>query len=298
MSSDIVVPGLVVSQTVTYDGNDIRMVADVFGDPADPPVILLHGGGQTRHAWGGTAATLAENGWYCIVLDLRGHGDTDWSKDGDYKMETYAEDLHAVIATLDRKPVLVGASMGGLISLLTEGESPESVAEAIVLVDVAPRLEPEGVQRIVGFMTAHPEGFPSLEDAADVIAGYTPERQGKRTKNLDGLKKNLRLGEDGRYRWHWDPAFLSGPRASSDPDRLFRAARNLRVPALLVRGKLSDLVSEEGAKEFLDSAPNARYVDVSGAGHMVAGDRNDAFTQAVLEFLEDVAAGTLPVAGG
>ena len=264
----------------------ISIVGDAHGDPHHPPVLLLHGGGQTRHAWGGTAATLARAGWHAIAIDLRGHGDSDWAPAGDYRLDAHVRDLVSIVGQLDRPPALVGASLGGMISLMAEGEARTSLASALVLVDIAPRTEQTGVARILGFMTAHPDGFATLDDAADAVAAYQPERP--RPQNSDGLKKNLRLGDDGRYRWHWDPAMMSGEgrmNATRDPARLEHAARNIRVPALLVRGRMSDVVSETGAREFLALCPHAEYVDVSGAGHMVAGDQNDPFTDAVVGFL-------------
>jgi pimeloyl-ACP methyl ester carboxylesterase len=262
------------------------LAADAFGDPAAAPVVLLHGGGQTRHAWGGTAAALAAEGWYAIALDMRGHGESERAPDGDYSIEAFARDLTSVAGTLRQPPVAVGASLGGLASLLAAGESSHPVVSAVVLVDIAPRMEAAGVERIVGFMRAHPEGFASLEEAADVVAAFTPHRP--RPRDLNGLRKNLRLGSDGRWRWHWDERMMSGdrpPNAIHAAARLEAAARALRVPALLVRGRMSDVVSEEGARAFLALVPHARYADVSGAGHMVAGDRNDPFTDAVLGFL-------------
>jgi len=265
----------------------IRLIGDAFGDPGARPVVLLHGGGQTRHAWGGTAAALAAAGWYAVALDLRGHGDSEWAADGDYSVDTLAADLHCVARALGR-PAVVGASLGGITALLAEGEAPEPITRAIVLVDVAPRVELPGVARIVGFMTGRPEGFASLDEAADAIAAYNTHRP--RPTDLSGLQKNLRQGDDGRYRWHWDPALMSDkrPGATQNPERQEAAARRLTVPTLLVRGRMSDLLSETGARAFLAIVPHARYADVSGAGHMVAGDRNDAFTRAVVDFLADV----------
>ena len=274
---------------VTFAGTGgLRLIGDAHGDTADPPVVLLHGGGQTRHAWGRTAAMLAASGWWAVSLDLRGHGDSDWVPDGDYSVSALAADLHAVTEQLGRAPAVVGASLGGLTALVAEGEPPGPFARAIVLVDVAPRMEPDGVQRIVDFMTRHPNGFADLDEAADAVAAYAVHRP--RPTDLSGLRKNLRLGDDGRYRWHWDPAMMTGDRrtgASGSPERMEEAARRLRVPTLLVRGRMSDLLSEAGARAFLDLVPHARYADVSGAGHMVAGDHNDAFTHAVLDFLHE-----------
>ncbi len=275
---------------VTYLGrNAVQIIGDTYGPATAPPVILLHGGGQTRHAWGSTARALGEAGWHAIALDLRGHGDSGWDPESDYSMDAFVDDLLAVVAALGRPPIAVGASLGGMASLLCAGETAPDALRAVVLVDVAPKTEQEGVDRIVSFMEASPEGFATLEEAADAIAGYVPHRP--RPTNLDGLRKNVRLGDDGRYRWHWDPAFIRGDgrvNARRDPDRMARAARGLRVPTLLVRGRMSDVLSEDGARHFVELVPHARYVDVSGAGHMVAGDENDAFTDAVIEFLGDL----------
>ncbi len=262
----------------------MRLRADAWGDPASPAVLFLHGGGQTRHAWGGTAAALAREGRHAVALDLRGHGESDWAPEGDYRLGAFSADLERVLAGFAGPPALVGASLGGLAILLA-AESPAFAASAVVLVDVAPRLEREGTRRIVEFMTERPEGFASLEEAADLIAAFTRERS--RERSLEGLAKVLRRGVDGRFRWHWDPRFMSlrGPAELLDRARLLAAARRIAVPTLLVRGRQSDVLSHQGAAELLAALPNAELVDVSGAGHMVAGDRNDAFTEAVCDFL-------------
>jgi non-heme chloroperoxidase len=264
----------------------LPLAADAWGDPAAPPVVLLHGGGQTRHAWGGTAEALAREGWRAIAVDLRGHGESGWAPDGDYSFEAFVNDVRAWVGSFGRPPVLVGASLGGISALLAEGEAREPLCAALVLVDIAARIEREGAVRIIEFMKARPEGFATLEEAADAVSSYLPHR--KRPRDLAGLARNLRRDPNGRWRWHWDPAFLEpgrGPQPGQDTGRLERAARALRVPTLLVRGRLSDLLSEEGARHFLSLAPHARFADVSEAGHMVAGDRNDLFTEAVVDFL-------------
>jgi len=282
-------------KTIELGGDGgIALAADVEGDPGAPPAVLLHGGGQTRHAWGTTLTAVAEHGWYGHSVDLRGHGDSQWAPDGDYSIDGFARDVLSIAASFDRLPALVGASLGGLSSLVAIGESDHPVARALVLVDVAPRIERDGVTRIGQFMTANLDGFDSLEQVADAIAAYNPHR--RRPKDLSGLKKNLRLRADGRWVWHWDPRFVSGRFGSpdetrssiTDPVRLRRAAEALTPPVLLVRGRMSDLLSEEGARELLELVPHARLADVAGAGHMVAGDRNDLFNDAVLAFLDEV----------
>jgi pimeloyl-ACP methyl ester carboxylesterase len=268
------------------DGVDL--VADAWGDPTQPPAILLHGGGQTRHAWKRTAAELGRHGYFALSVDLRGHGDSGWSPDGDYGMDHFASDVRTLAAQFARKPVLIGASLGGIASLIAEGEAERSIAAALVLVDITPRVDAAGVARIRGFMASHIDtGFASLEEAADAITAYLPHRP--RPKSLAGLAKNLRRGADGRYRWHYDPAFVHRQEVHEDRDheqRLSAAARRLDIPVLLVRGGSSELVSEALAREFVALVPQATYVDVQGAGHMVAGDVNDHFTRSVARFLD------------
>lgn len=265
----------------------LSLVGDAWGDPGRPPVLLLHGGGQTRHAWAGTAITLADAGWHAIALDQRGHGESDWAPDGNYDRLRYADDVIDVARALARPPVLVGASLGGISSLLAIHRAPEPIARALVLVDIATRMEPKGLERIFEFMRARPEGFESLEEAADAIAAYNPHRP--RPTDLGGLEKNLRRGPDGRWRWHWDPRFLDQKHPAEPPQQwraLDEAAASLTIPTLLVRGRMSDILSEAGARVFLEQVPHAKLADISQAGHMVAGDRNDLFTDAVLEFLQ------------
>lgn len=267
----------------------LELAGDVWGDDGAPPVLLLHGGGQTRHAWGGAAAAIAAAGWQAVSVDLRGHGDSDWSPDGDYSIEAMRQDVTDVVAVLGAPAVLVGASLGGLVSLHLAGSDDRGVVRALVLVDVTPRIEPAGARRIVDFMRSRPDGFADLEEAAEAVSAYATHRN--RPPDARGLEKNLRRGADGRLRWHWDPRFLERigePDALQrpvEPARLLDGARRVTVPTLLVRGRLSDVVSEAGVDEFLAAVPHAAFVDVSGAGHMVAGDRNDRFSDAVLDFL-------------
>ncbi len=280
-----------------FDGFEgLHLVADVWGDDRDWPVLLMHGGGQTRHAWGSTAEALARNGWRAVSLDLRGHGDSEWALNGDYSFTAYAADCLAVIDRLGAPPVLVGASLGGVTAMLAEGASDRVVSSGLVIVDITHRTNPDGIRRIQDFMASGLHGFATLEEAAAAIAAYTPNRP-KRV-NQAGLMKVLRQRRDGRWYWHWDPRFLAQGRTEvprPEFEALFHAAMgNIRVPTLLVRGRLSDVVTEEGVEEFLRRIPSAKVVDVGGAAHMVAGDQNDAFSRAVVEFLDRDVRPTLP----
>ncbi|MFO1255972.1 MAG: alpha/beta hydrolase [Sphingomonadaceae bacterium] len=264
----------------------VEIAADVAGPPGAPTVVLGHGGGQTRHSWDKAEQQLAAAGYFAINYDLRGHGDSDWSSDGDYSLETRAEDLAEVCRHGSRPFALVGASLGGITAMVAASRGLEPAA--LVLVDIVPKMSEKGVAKITAFMTGNPDGFASLEEAADAIAAYYPDRP--RPKDLSGLHKNLRLGADGRYRWHWDPRWMHSPRG--DPrfllDMMDEADWTDRIPTLLVRGMKSDMVDDDGVEDLLRRIPDLEIVDIRGAGHMVAGDRNDEFNAAVIEFLTRV----------
>jgi pimeloyl-ACP methyl ester carboxylesterase len=272
------------------------LVADVYGDTGQP-VLLLHGGGQTRHAWRHTAQHLARAGATAYALDQRGHGDSEWVADGHYAFSDYADDAAAVARTLGertgRHPIAIGASLGGISSLLAEGVAERAgtgpLFSAVVLVDITPRVNRDGVAKIQGFMRERAsEGFATIADAADAVAAYLPHRP--RPRSQEGLKKNLRLHPDGRWRWHWDPRVLNGERSFAVDHRvleaaLVEAAKAITIPVLLVRGGASELVHEAHVREFLDLVPHADYSDVAQARHMVAGDANNSFSDAVLDFV-------------
>lgn len=267
---------------------NVTLSGDSWGNPAGPLVLLLHGGGQTRHAWKNSGRTLGDAGYHAVAVDARGHGDSSWATNAQYSPDIMVEDLRLLVAALgNRPPVLVGASMGGSTSLLAVGEQRVQ-ATALVLVDVAPKLEIEGIRKVLGFMTDRPSGFQSLEEMAQAVSDYQPHR--RRPSDLAGLVKNVRQTPDGRYHWHWDPTFLSlvGTLDLLSEEHTFRlrqSAATLKLPTLLVRGGMSDVLTEEGVHDFLALCPAAEYVNVRDAHHMVAGDSNDVFCSALMEFL-------------
>ena len=278
------------SQTVTFRGvDDLNLIGDEWNRDAAsaegrPTVLMLHGGGQNRHSWKNTGQILADTGFHVVALDSRGHGDSDRSPTANYTVETLSGDILQVLYQIGRPVALVGASMGGLTGILAAHEAGPELVSKLILVDVVPRFEKDGSARIRDFMIGNVDGFASLEDAADAVAAYLPHRP--KPRSPEGLKKNLRL-RDGRWYWHWDPAFLTKP--DDDPftrmDMLEQAAINLQIPILLIRGKLSDVVSAEGVEDFLSKVPRAEFVELAEAGHTAAGDDNDAFTEVVVRFV-------------
>lgn len=284
-------------QTVQFRGDgSLTLVGDEWNRDAAkstdrPTILMLHGGGQNRFSWKNTGQILADRGYHVIALDARGHGDSDRAPAGQYTIENLADDVTTVLTQIGRPVALIGASMGGLTGIQVAHRVGPHVVVKLVLVDVVPRFETEGTDRIRDFMTRHVHGFETLERAAEAIAEYLPHR--RRPKGLEGLTKNLRH-RDGRWHWHWDPAFVTA--VSDAPfievEQLERAMVELAIPILLIRGKLSDVVSSEGVQDFLAKVPHAEFVELSDAGHTAAGDDNDAFSDAVVDFL------TRPELGG
>ncbi|GJO31441.1 alpha/beta fold hydrolase [Mycobacterium marinum] len=281
-------------RTVEFSGTEgITLVADEWNrDTAAsgrPTILMLHGGGQNRFSWKNTGQILADTGLHVIALDTRGHGDSDRAPDADYAIETLTSDILHVLDAIGRPVVLIGASMGGLTGILVADSAGPDRVTGLVLVDVVPKYEKDGSARIRDFMFTNLHGFATLEEAADAVATYLPHRT--KPRSPEGLKKNLRL-RDGRWYWHWDPAMMTAP--GDDPElrteNFERAAMNLTIPILLIRGKLSDVVSSEGVQDFLDKVPHAEFVELSNAGHTAAGDDNDAFTEVVVDFVKRRAA--------
>jgi pimeloyl-ACP methyl ester carboxylesterase len=269
---------------------DLSLAVETRHPAGHPTLLFAHGFGQTRGAWNGAAVALADAGCRCVTFDTRGHGESDRVDGGDYHMDQFADDLLRMAATQPQPPILVGASMGGLLGIVLAGEVRPAPFRALVLVDITPRWETAGVERILAFMQAHPDGFASYHEAAEQIAAYMPQRRER--KSEEQLRPLLREGVDGRLRWHWDPALLAGgvvQESERYQPRLQAAAAKIDVPVLLLSGARSDVVSRATVDEFLQLVPHARHVELPHATHMVAGDANDAFTREVVRFVQSLA---------
>ena len=272
--------------------NDRKIAATEWGDIKDPMVIMLHGGGQTRHSWKGSAFKIADLGFHVITYDLRGHGESFWDKNGDYTFNSHKDDLIEIIEQNNKKANLVGASLGGMISLSLAGhEQDKDHCASLSMVDIGIRPNDKGSERIIGFMRSGLNGFSTVEEAADAVSSYLPNRQ--RPKDTSGLEKNLRLGEDNRYYWHWDPLFLAdkGGQIKERKEReerfkqLEHSAERVTAPALLVQGALSDILTDEEKERFIETIPHSKFAKIDDATHMVVGDKNDIFAEAIAKFL-------------
>lgn len=277
-----------MATTITRIMRDgVTLTGTAYGPDNGQPVLLFHGGGQTRHAWGRAGEVLGQAGYHATAYDFRGHGDSTWAP--RYSQQDFVDDVYELAISQSGKPVIVGASLGGFSAMLANATDTGEISSALVMVDIALKMKPDGIERILSFMSEHADGFDSLEDAAVAVAAYQPHRE-QRT-DPSGLQKNLRQHEDGRWYWHWDPVVLETFKRDhrigmSTESLLMEAARKITQPVLLVRGLISDVVDEEVANHFRECVPHAEVAEVDGAGHMVAGDKNDIFIDAVMNFLK------------
>ncbi|KQQ79916.1 peroxidase [Xanthomonas sp. Leaf131] len=274
------------TRVTTISVGETSLAVSLRGVEHAPTVLFAHGLGQTRHAWDGTATALAEAGYRGLSYDARGHGDSSFNAaEVPYSATQFTDDLIILAGEQAEPPVLVAASMGGLFGLLAEARWP-GLFRAIVLVDITPRWDTRGVERILRFMTAHPGGFASLDAAADAIAAYLPHRPRKTANQLQTL---LRQQADASWHWHWDPRLvdeLAGQDPHTQQQALLDAAAQVRCPMLLISGGRSDLVTPDNINEFLSIAPHAQHVHLPDATHMLAGDDNTTFTATVLHYLD------------
>lgn len=268
---------------LSLSGHGLTLAADAFGDPAAPPVLFLHGGGQSRRSWRGAARHMAQAGYYAVSIDLRGHGDSDWDPQGHYSLEHMARDLETAMQTFDQPVVLVGASRGGQVSLLAGAALPDHT-RLVLLADVAPRVNRGEVTHIRRFMQDSLAGFLNVDAAADALA-----RLPGRTRPADArpLARAMRTGEDGRLYWQWDPLVAASEHINppSEVSAMENAAARILCPVLLVRAEHSSLLTEEGIAAFRKLTPQLEVTMAKGVGHMFTNDQNDVFANALLERL-------------
>lgn len=269
---------------VTFRGHaGLSVVASRWAAPRAGTALLLHGGGQTRHSWRRAAGLLRQHRTV-VAPDTRGHGESGWSHDGDYRLPTLRDDVLCLLEQIASPTVIVGSSLGGLTGLLAAERAGPAAVTGLVLVDAVPHYDPAGGRRIRDFMRQHPGGFATVDEAAACLGHF---RDGPHPP-ADRVRRNLREGADGRWYWHWDPAFMFRP--GNDPIRyvseLEQAAAAITVPLLLIRGADSDVVRDDGVRRLIQAAPHARVVELPGVAHAGPAEPNEGFAALVARFVE------------
>ena len=269
-------------RTITLRGLRFHYVE--WGPAAAPPVVFLHGITGHARTWDDEARLVAGR-YRVLVLDQRGHGDTDPTPDGDYSDDALLGDLTAFADALGlRRCTLVALSLGGRVAINFAGTQPPRV-ERLVVVDIGPEIAPVGRARVGALMAGAPERFESVEDVITYMRANAPLYTEAMLRHR--AQHAVRPLPGGGFTWKYDRALREAIRQGRMrvPADLWAQWRAITCPTLLVRGALSDILSDETAKRMVDDLPAARLVVVPGAGHTVPGDQPAAFQSLLREFL-------------
>jgi pimeloyl-ACP methyl ester carboxylesterase len=268
--------------------NGLRMRYLEWGDAEAPPILLLHGGGQSAHTW--DAFCLAMSGRFrCVALDQRGHGDSEWSDTGEYAIADHARDVAAFVDALElRQPIVVGMSMGGVNAIAYAASHPDRL-RGLVCVDIGPEAQFGPVDRLMRGLGGY-RVFASPEDAAARLSRLGARRDPALLRET--LALNLRRQDDGTWTWKYDPRTLVGLTAKQIMDArrpLWGVLDRITCPVLVARGADSEIFSDEDAQRFAIALPKGQWLAVPRARHSVQTDNPSGLAAAVSRFADSLA---------
>lgn len=279
-----------------YFSQRLRLHYVDWGNPGAPPLLLLHGGRDHCRNWDWVATALRHD-WHILAPDLRGHGDSQWSRSGNYTISSYIYDLAQLIHQQELAPVTILAhSLGGMIALRYAGIYPDEVRRLVAIegLGASPRRRRERATQPIAERMRHwiaeqrslagrlPRRYPTLDDALkrmrEANAHLSPEQA--RHLTTHGVNQN----EDGTYSWKFDNYVRAAPPYDMTSAQIEELWGRIACPTLLVYGRESwaSNPQEDGrVRHFRD----ARVVTFEGAGHWVHHDRLEAFLDLVRGFL-------------
>ena len=249
-----------------------------WGDAANPTVLMLHGNAQQAHSWDFISLALSED-YHVLALDQRGHGDSDWARDGDYSVEAQTGDLGGFVEKAGLEGfVLIGHSMGGRNSYVWASQNPTKL-NGLVIVDTGPENRRRGSDRIRRFKEL-PDELDTFEEFAERVQEYTGR---SREQVMGALKHSIRERPDGKWTWKYDKSMRGPDRQETgwSSEQLWECVNQIDCPTLLVRGERSDLFMEETMVKMQSLIADCESVTISGAGHLVQGDNPVDFLTSV-----------------
>jgi esterase len=265
---------------------DTRLHYLDWGSAGKPWLVFLHGGGQTAHTWDIVCLALRDR-YHVVAVDLRGHGDSEWSPELDYGPAAHARDVLGLLDHLGaEQAMLVGMSLGGMSAMYATAVAPERV-RALVVVDVAPNAPPDRGRDVVAFMNSKVE-LNTLDDYVEQALSFNPRRDRELLRT--SLMFNLRQRAGGGLAWKWDPRPMAHPESRREEwnrvrQELWERAAGIETPTLLVRGRESKILLPEDAEELVAHMRDARWVEVPDAGHTVQGDNPAGLLRELEAFL-------------
>ena len=254
-----------------------------WGDSRCPSVLLLHGGGETCQAWRGFAKRLVCAGYFVLAFDARGHGESDWARDGNYAVDAFGSDIGAIAAWIGRPTAVVGFSAGGLAAFYAIGANLVHNCPALVLIDIAIRPKLAGTDQIRRFLTSAPDGFASVDEACSAVAVY---HRLKTLPKTESMARNLRQQANGRWQWHWDPRKLDVPLGDLRAQKLLDVSEGVTLPIVVLRGATSEVTDQANIAEMLTVLPQLEVQTVPECGHKFARDGHDGYADAIMAFLD------------
>ena len=258
--------------------NGINLHYLEWGNTNRPTILMLHGISQQAHSWDFISLPLSVD-YRVIALDQRGHGDSDWSPNGNYSTDIYVGDIEGFVGAMGLENFhLMGHSMGGRNSLAWASGRP-GVLKSLTIVDTGPETQRRGQNRIQQFREL-PDELDTLDEFASRVMEYTGRN---REQTMGALKYSIRQRQDGKWTWKYDKAMrVSGFRAPTwTPEQLWDGWRKIDCPALVVRGARSDIFADETMVRMAEEHPDCTTVTVENAGHLVQGDNPPDFLAAV-----------------
>ena len=258
--------------------NGINLHYLEWGNTNRPTILMLHGISQQAHSWDFISLPLSVD-YRVIALDQRGHGDSDWSPNGNYSTDIYVGDIEGFVGAMGLENFhLMGHSMGGRNSLAWASGRP-GILKSLTIVDTGPETQRRGQNRIQQFREL-PDELDTLDEFASRVMEYTGRN---REQTMGALKYSIRQRQDGKWTWKYDKAMrVSGFRAPTwTPEQLWDGWRKIDCPALVVRGARSDIFADETMVRMAEEHRDCTTVTVENAGHLVQGDNPPDFLAAV-----------------
>ena len=254
-----------------------------WGDEDAPLLILFHGANQSGHSWDMVSLNLAHD-YHLVAVDQRGHGDSEWPRDGDMSLAALTRDAEAIIDLLAPRepPVVMAHSMGGIVALSLLARKP--VARKAVIVDIGPETGREGGERIQRFVRQARE----WDSVADYVAGVTAYDPFRKPEHIERtLKYNIMQRADGKLvSKHFPRLPVKGDRPGPGFERPgYDDVAGITCPVLITRGAQSDVLSPEAAERFAAALADGSLVTIPDCGHNVHSQNSAGFLAAVRPFL-------------
>lgn len=274
--------GPLAHRHVVVDGTRIHCLD--WGAPGSPTAVFLHGGGLNAHTWDRVCAVLSDR-YRCIAVDLRGHGESEWSPTLDYLPDAHARDLRGVLEQLDlERPVVIGHSLGGFAALHLASWYSEKLA-GIVVVDTSPFVADHPTLAKIRTFAQGRDTFDTFDDAIDHALGFSPDR--RRAQMRATLRHSLRQLRDGRWTWrhdrrHLDDEYFDATIAAAHA--LVPAIGDISCPALIVRGEHG--LGTHDTERFVRLLREARCTTIPGAGHNLQSENPVGLLEALEPFID------------